>query len=456
MRVTPLPYQPDSARLFEAIAAEEWAVFLDSGRPWTTAGRWDILAARPYATLVTRSGVTRIETRHGHRTSRRDPLLLLREALAPAAIETLFPFAGGAIGYFGYDLARTLGLLPASAESPAAMPDMAVGLYDWAMVVDHVERSTHLIGAGRDAATDRYWGEWVARFSHPGPVAAGPWKVATTPHPVMSPAAYRRAFARIQAYIHAGDCYQVNLTQRYMAQVSGDRWGLYGCLRRANPAPYSAYLNYPFGQVLSTSPERFLALRAGQVTSHPIKGTRARLAEAEADRRQAEALLASAKDRAENLMIVDLLRNDLGKVCHTGSVDVPALFQLESFAGVHHLVSTVSGRLAPGRDALDLLRACFPGGSITGAPKRRAMAIIDELEADRRGLYCGAIGYIGFTGDMDLNIVIRTLVSSGDTLHFGVGGGIVADSRVEAEYQECLDKAAPFMRLLTPGDGGRD
>ncbi|NTV96988.1 MAG: anthranilate synthase component I family protein, partial [Thiobacillus sp.] len=218
-----------------------------------------------------------------------------------------------------------------------------------------------------------------------------------------------------------------------------------------NPAPFGAYLNHPGAGILSTSPERFIELRGTRVTTRPIKGTRPRGADPASDRALAAELLASAKDRAENLMIVDLLRNDLGKVCVTGSVTVPGLFEVESFANVHHLVSTVTGTLASDRDAFDLLRATFPGGSITGAPKRRAMAIIEELEPHRRGPYCGAIGYVGYNGDMDTNIAIRTLVGRGDIVSFGVGGGIVADSVAEQEYQECLDKAAPMLRLLQPG-----
>jgi para-aminobenzoate synthetase component 1 len=263
-------------------------------------------------------------------------------------------------------------------------------------------------------------------------------------------------FARIQRYITAGDCYQVNLAQRFSAPVAGDSWLAFQALRRLNPAPYSAYLNHPACRVLSSSPERFLEVRGGRVETKPIKGTRPRAAAPEADSALARELSESLKDRAENLMIVDLLRNDLGKVCAPGSVAVPRLFGLESFATVHHLVSTVIGRLADGLDAVALLRGAFPGGSITGAPKLRSMEIIEELEPHRRGLYCGAIGWLGFNGDMDTNIAIRTLVASEGEMRFWAGGGIVADSHADAEYQECLDKAAAMLRLLARHRVGAD
>jgi para-aminobenzoate synthetase component 1 len=265
----------------------------------------------------------------------------------------------------------------------------------------------------------------------------------------LDEAAYARAFAIVQAHIRLGNCYQVNLTQRFAASVRGDSWDAYLALRQANPAPFSAFLDLPDGQILSSSPERFLRVTNGMVETRPIKGTRPRSSDAICDRELAAALRVSEKDRAENVMIVDLLRNDLGKCCLPGSVRADRLFEIESFARVHHLVSTVTGRLDPRFHAVDLLRACFPGGSITGAPKVAAMQIIDDVEPHRRGVYCGSIGYIGFDGDMDTNIAIRTLVRRGDSIYAWAGGGIVADSKVAAEYQESFDKAAALLSILT-------
>jgi para-aminobenzoate synthetase component 1 len=444
--------------LFEAISDEPWAVFLDSGRPHPSAGRYDIIAARPSVTLTTRGGMTEARAYSSDscgavvELSADDPFELLRGYLGVDGQHDELPFHGGAIGYFGYDLGRRLERMPSLARDDEHIPDMAVGIYDWAVVVDHEKSKAWLAGAGRDPRTARDWDDLLALFSVPAKGANQ--YPARDPFRVGGVACnfdfdgYRRAFARIQRYISAGDCYQVNLAQRFVAPVQGDHWLGYQHLRRLNPAPYSAYLNHPAARILSSSPERFLTVRSGNVETKPIKGTRPRAGTPELDAALARELAVSVKDRAENLMIVDLLRNDLGKVCQPGSVSVPKLFAVESYATVHHLVSTVTGRLADGMDAVGLLRAAFPGGSVTGAPKLRAMEIIEELEPNRRGVYCGAIGWLGFNGDMDTNIAIRTLVSSNGQLRFWAGGGIVADSDADAEYQECLDKASAMLRLV--------
>jgi para-aminobenzoate synthetase component 1 len=253
----------------------------------------------------------------------------------------------------------------------------------------------------------------------------------------------------VQEHIRIGDCYQVNLAQRFQAQVRGESFMAYRRLREISPAPFSCYLSTPDGDILSSSPERFLSVRNGRVEARPIKGTRPRSADPLRDRALRDELSASFKDRAENVMIVDLLRNDLGKTCVPGSVEVSGLFDIESFAHLHHMVSTVTGKLAHDRDALDLVRGAFPGGSITGAPKLRAMAIIDALELQRRSVYCGSLGYLSFSGQMDLNIAIRTLLRTGDEIYAWAGGGIVADSVCESEYQESLDKASGLLAVLT-------
>jgi para-aminobenzoate synthetase component 1 len=435
--------------LFEAVADLPWAVFLDSGSHNLTQSRYDIIAAEPYVTLVTRGNLTEVRG-EAIELSRDDPLALLRRHLGfePAAGCEL-PFCGGALGYFSYDLARRFEKLPAYARDDGKMPEMALGIYDWAVVVDHLERRSWLVGQGRDAETDWKWDRLVARFSAPAVERARPPFHITAPLASnLTRDAYARRFRRVIDFIQAGDCYQINLAQRFSAPASGDPWLAYQALRIVNPAPYSAYLRTPQGVILSASPERFLHVRDGAVETRPIKGTRARVGHPRLDAERAAELQASAKDRAENVMIVDLLRNDLSKNCITGSVKVPRLFEVESFATVHHLVSTVTGTLRTDRDALDLLRGCFPGGSITGAPKRRAMQIIEELEPQRRGVYCGAIGYIGCDGNMDLNIAIRTLVFSGGSVRLWAGGGIVADSQLDEEYQETFDKAAAMLKLL--------
>ena len=447
--VAELPYRHDSSELFEAIADLPWAVFLDGGLHHPAQSRYDILAAQPFVRLIARGNLTEIHA-DGIELSREDPFELVRRYLQidPASGNGL-PFCGGAIGYFGYDLARRLENLPALADDAEKIPDVAIGIYDWAVVIDHVERKSWLVGQGRDPDTDIKWDGLFRRFSAPPPEKSRvPFRITSPVSSNMTRQGYSRAFQRIHDYIRNGDCYQVNLAQRFAAAASGDPWLAYQALRVINPAPFSAYLSTPYAQILCASPERFLKVQDGRVETRPIKGTRPRAGHPRLDAELGEALRQSEKDRAENVMIVDLLRNDLSKNCALGSVKVPRLFEVESFATVHHLVSTVTGELKPGRDALDLLRGCFPGGSITGAPKLRAMQIIEELEPHRRGVYCGAIGYIGFDGNMDLNIAIRTLVYSGGVIRCSAGGGIVADSRLDDEYQETFDKAAAMLKLL--------
>jgi para-aminobenzoate synthetase component 1 len=450
-RCEELPYFEDSAALFLPWADRRWAVFLDSGFPHSRQGRYDIIAAEPIRTLVTRGLLTEIRDGKTITLSPEDPFALVRQALGDTA-EPLpgLPFCGGAIGYFGYDLARRLEKVPERAFDAENIPEMVVGIYDWAVVVDHQERRTFLVGQGRNPALAGRWPHLVKAFSQIQTIG---WQLADfyvlgDVASNMDRARYGRAFDRIKHYIREGDCYQVNLAQRFSAYCTGNPWSAYQLLRPFNPAPFSAYLNFPQVQVLSSSPERFLKVEGGVVETKPIKGTRPRSPDPAVDAAQAGELRDSLKDRAENLMIVDLLRNDIGKNCAPGSVQVPKLFEIESYATVHHLVSTVSGRLAEGHGALDLLRGCFPGGSITGAPKIRAMEIIEELEPHRRGVYCGSIGYAGFDGNMDSNIAIRTLVHSDNVIRFWAGGGIVVDSDQEQEYQECYHKAAALLHLL--------
>jgi para-aminobenzoate synthetase component 1 len=447
--LTEIPYRADSTLFFEPLAERAWAVYLDSGRPLSGAGRYDVLTADPFISLVTRGSVTEIRTADQVELSPEDPFALLRDRLGETAPSPFgLPFCGGAIGWLAYDLGRRIERLPSLAKDAEQVPDLAVGIYDWALIVDHASAKAWLASRGRDPATRRRWDSLVSMFRNARPVPArSPFRVLSPLVSNMTMSEYGLAFDRVKSYLLEGDCYQVNLAQRFSAPVSGDSFCGYKALRQLNPAPFSAYLRTPFAEVLSSSPERFLAVRDGQVETKPIKGTRPRGRTAEADAASRRELAGSAKDRAENLMIVDLLRNDLGRVCSPGSVSVPVLFDVESYATVHHLVSTVTGRLAPGQDAVSLLRACFPGGSVTGAPKIRAMEIIEELEPHRRGIYCGAIGYLGFDGAMDTSIAIRTLVQSAGTLRFWAGGGIVHDSHVEEEYQEIFDKAAALLQL---------
>ena len=442
-----LPYFADSSALFSSIAGQPWSVFLDSGYPYSNQGRYDIIAADPVCTLVTHGDITEITRNKLTIKSSADPFDLVKQQLVSDCISVDdLPFNGGAIGYFSYDLARRLETLPVIAEDTEHIAEMALGIYKWAVIVDHKEKKSYLVGHDCE---EQKWHALIAQFSQlPEQQEHDTFKVISPIDSNMDKAFYTLAFNRIKEYLKEGDCYQVNLAQRFVARCEGDPWTAYQTLRQLNAAPYSCYLNLPEVQILSSSPERFLKLTKGVVETKPIKGTRPRKQDDAEDQQQIKSLESSNKDRAENLMIVDLLRNDISKTCKKGSVKVPVIFNVESYATVHHLVSTVTGILADDQHALDLLKSCFPGGSITGAPKIRAMEIIEELEPNRRGVYCGAIGYIGFDGNMDSNIAIRTLVHSKNTIRFWAGGGIVNDSVVEEEYQESFDKAAAMLDLL--------
>lgn len=448
LSVRSLPYRA-AADYFSCIRHLPAPVLLDSNRPDSPSGRYDILSADP-AVLI---------------RSDRDSLSQLQQALAqhtpPASAATdelaSLPFTGGFIGAVSYDLGRQLETLPQQADNDSGFPALIGGIYLWALIVDHQQQSARLVGpTGQlDQLADL--------FRDPMTAAAEkviPFRLTQPFQANLSWPEYRERFQKIMAYIRAGDCYQINFAQRFQARAKGDSWQAYLKMRAATPAPFSAYLDFSDFRILSVSPERFLQLDNGRVETKPIKGTAPRSGDAREDRHIAESLQSSIKDRAENLMIVDLLRNDLNRVCKPGSVKVPKLFALESYANVHHLVSTVEGELPKEKSAVDLLAAGFPGGSITGAPKIRAMEIIDELEPQRRAIYCGSVAYISFNGNMDSSITIRTLLESvqentetGETesrLDCWGGGGIVYDSVAESEYQETLHKVGRILQSLQP------
>jgi para-aminobenzoate synthetase component 1 len=403
--------------------------------------------------MVTLGGQTEIRGQFGTKLTDDDVFTVLREQLGvPIAPMPDLPFAGGALGYWGYDLARCNHGLPEIARDSEHLPEMAVGVYDWALIIDHQERTARLVSRQRYAETGQLLPQILERLQKTSQLAVtapqAAFRVQGTIRSNLSRDAYRDALNKISNYLHEGDCYQVNLAQRFAVRAEGDAFAAYLELRKLSPAPFSAFLDWPHVQILSASPERFLQVRQGDVETRPIKGTRSRSTDLAEDARLANELRVHPKDRAENLMIVDLLRNDLGKSCEPGTVRAPALFEVESFSNVHHLVSTIVGRLREGRAAFDVFKDCFPGGSITGAPKQRAMEIIEQLEPNRRGVYCGVIGYVGHDGNMDTNIAIRTLVYSAGEIRCWAGGGIVADSNCEAEYQESLDKAVSMLELL--------
>ncbi len=450
MLKTELVYPTDSMVLFERIASRPWAVFLDSGSAENRCGRYDVFSFDPVTTLVTRGGRTSILSSSGAHISLKNPFDLVQENLLSNQIckETDLPFSGGAIGYFSYDLGRQLETLPEDTIDDEYLPQMAIGIYDWAVVVDHELQKCWMVGQGKHPSTWENWKFWQSLLENEGLSKASTFTVTDEISPDTDFAEYAQAFEKVKDYIIEGDCYQINLAQRFQANCQGSPLAAYKKLRTINSAPYGSYMNLPFTQILCASPELFIKCENNLVTTKPIKGTRAKVISIEENTQLVTELKNSKKDQSENVMIVDLLRNDFSKNCKINSVKVPELFSIESFATVHHLVSTVTGELEEGRTCIDLLKGCFPGGSITGAPKVRAMEIIEELESHRRGIYCGSIGYIGYDGNMQTNISIRTLTCNNGKIIFWAGGGIVADSTLEGEYQESLDKAKAMFSLL--------
>ncbi|MCT4710457.1 aminodeoxychorismate synthase component 1 [Enterobacteriaceae bacterium H11S18] len=446
LAIHPLPWQPDAVQhFFSALSHEPWAMLLHSGFADHPHNRFDILVARPCVTLETR-GLRTTQTVDGIAAEHEgDPLTLLQQALDSFGMkpepQADLPFVGGALGLFGYDLGRHFEKIPRLAQASVHTPDMAVGIYDWALIADHQKKQLTML-CWNDVAARLVWLESLVV------PAREPFRLTSGWQSNMTREQYGRKFRQIQEYLLSGDCYQVNLAQRFSASYTGDEWQAFRKLNAANRAPFSAFIRLADSAILSLSPERFILLQGQEIQTRPIKGTLPRMEDAVEDAKQAEKLANSAKDRAENLMIVDLLRNDIGRVAVPGSVRVPELFVVEPFPAVHHLVSTITAKLPDSLQAADLLRASFPGGSITGAPKVRAMEIIEELEPDRRNAWCGSIGYISFCGNMDTSITIRTLTAEKGKLYCSAGGGIVADSTEAAEYQETFDKVNRILPQL--------
>jgi para-aminobenzoate synthetase component I len=441
-RLSELPYTADPLPRLASVRELGLPVLLDSAG--ATQGQFSILSAGP-AQVITpdakESGLACL-------TRLRAALAELGPACWPEGIA--LPFGAGALGLIGYDFGRRLEAIGDLAVADVTLDDFHMGIYLWSLVSDHGARRTWLVC--HPALPPQQEAQLHERLLSP-PAPTGEFQLSEPFTADRDRNAYRRAFEQVHRYILSGDCYQINLAQRFHARCQGDSLTAYAKLRAACPTPFAAYLETARHAVLCLSPERFLKVRDGQVETRPIKGTRKRGSQPGEDAALARELAESPKDRAENVMIVDLLRNDLGRSCAIGSVSVPQLFAIETYPNVHHLVSTVTGQLAPAMDAIDLIAGAFPGGSITGAPKIRAMQIIEELEPVRRNVYCGSIGYLGCEGQADLNIAIRTLVRQGPDLYLWGGGGIVSDSRLESEYQETLTKVRVLMDSLQATEG---
>jgi para-aminobenzoate synthetase component 1 len=473
--------------LFELIKDRPYSFFLDSGMDPQRLGRYSFLGSEPFLVMNNRGSEITLIRGQEHEVQHGNPFDTIGKLLevykldhCPAPV----PFPGGAVGYFSYDLCHFIERLPSTTIDDLKLPESYFAFYDTIVAFDHLEKKTYLVATGfpemeegqrlrRARMRLEELKDWLCPSHSVIAVSRSPEQnegkakqscdrdcfVATAPRndrqgkEIMlksnfTPEEYSKAVNRVREYIAAGDVFQVNLSQRFEADLKIPPYELYKRLRTVNPAPFASYLNFPGVAIVSASPERFLKVQSDLVETRPIKGTRPRGRDSVEDERLTHELTHSTKDRAENVMIVDLERNDLGRVCHYGTVKVTELAILETFPTVFHLTSTIMGRLRRGKSNIDLLKATFPGGSITGAPKVRAMEIIDELEPTKRSVYTGSIGYLSFNEDMDINIVIRTFLIKEGKAYFQVGGGIIYDSDPEAEYMETLDKARALILAL--------
>jgi para-aminobenzoate synthetase component 1 len=457
---------PPARQVFDAIRDRPFSFFLDSGMDPRRLGRYSFLGAEPFLVMTSRgTDISLLGPASGTRVSG-NPFDMLGDLLGQYRLDgnpTALPFVGGAVGYLSYDLGRFVERLPSKAVDDLQLPECYLAFYDTVTVFDHLENRAYVAATGFPETGGRWVPRAEARLKEMKrrlvqAAAVEPREAPEPDQPAKSPVGLRSNFSHegyvesveaVREYICAGDIFQANLSQRFEADMPLPPYDLYRQLRRINPAPFAAYLNFDGLAVVSASPERFLRVHGDLVETRPIKGTRPRGKDPASDRAMAEALANSVKDHAEHVMIVDLERNDLGRVCRFGTVRVSELMALEKYATVFHLTSTVEGRLRPGKGVVDLLKATFPGGSITGAPKVRAMEIIEELEPTRRSVYTGSIGYLGFDGNADLNIVIRTILAKERKAYFQVGGAVVYDSDPEGEYRETLDKAKALMQALS-------
>ncbi|MGX9460060.1 aminodeoxychorismate synthase component I [Shewanella sp. A14] len=455
-----LDWEIETKQLFALFSHQPWAMLLDSANGVHPDAQLDIIAINPIATLTSddnqccftaiNPNVQQLNITFPPNQTPIDTLSHIHRLLYPTPQESQHSYSVGALGAWGYDLGRSIEKRSNIAVKDIHLGDMNIGFYDFSLIYSYAEKSWYAYHYQGRKALEYELNLIQSRINNSRVVTnptqnfslSTPWKNQLTEQQ------YQQKFAQVQQYLLSGDCYQINLTQRFEAQYQGDEWQAYCALSKANTAPFSAFIRLQNHCVLSISPERFIRLQDRQIETKPIKGTMPRNVDPLLDKQAADKLSTSEKDRAENVMIVDLLRNDIGKVAAPGSVQVPSLFAIESFPAVHHLVSTVTATLDINHNAFDLLCAAFPGGSITGAPKIRAMQIIEELEPSRRNLYCGSIGYISQNGNMDTSITIRTLVTEQQSIYCWAGGGIVADSDAAAEYQESFDKVSKILPLL--------
>lgn len=442
-----IPYKKNIAiNIFKKISHKMWSMLLHSGKSYHKYNRFDIIVSDPSITLITKNNITKIKSKNRNITSTRNPFDLVKEEIKNININYAFnndiPFQGGALGIWGYDLIRYIEKIPKISENKLYCPDMAIGIYLWSLIVDHKKEIVTLI-SNKDIKK-RY--KWLKKHEK---IKSDNFQILKSWKSNMTKEEYYYKFEKIQKHLKNGNCYQVNLSQRFQNKYIGNEFDAFLTLNKQNKAPFSSFIRLEKNCIISLSPERFISLKKHNIQTRPIKGSIKRIKNHNEDKKQIKLLKSSKKNLAENIMIVDLMRNDIGKIAIPGSIKVSKLCSVESFKSIHHMVSSIIGKLPKKYHALDLLKTCFPGGSITGAPKIASIKIIEKLEPQRRHTYCGSIGYISFCGTMDTNINIRSLLTENKNIYCWGGGGIIYDSLKKEEYKEIfykLSKILPFLK----------
>ena len=445
INILKLDYLEDTSIVYDLIHDHDWPVYLCSNNKIFPDHKYDIITAQPREKIFFYNDKTIIEKNGKKITSTEEPIYVLKDLMKKYKNDNSdLPFTGGAIGYISYDHGARYENI-SQKYNDFNIPSFAFGLYDWAYIADHDAQQSCLIYHEKNSFIKSIID---LLNSYPKNKKKYFFKIKSKCESNTTYDEYKKKFDKIKRYIEEGDCYQINFSQRFSAKYEGDCYSIFKKLNKVYASPYTGFINFPFIKIMTFSPECFISQNKEHVSTKPIKGTRPISKDSIENKKIIDELLNSDKDKAENLMIVDLLRNDFGRNCKYGSVNVENLFDVETFSNVHHLVSTVKGTISNNSDIYSLLKGCFPGGSITGAPKIRAMQIIDEIECSNRGIYCGSIGYISGNDKSNLNIAIRTIFADDNTLYFWGGGGIVYDSEVELEYKETLDKVRPLLDLF--------